>query len=155
MGMGVGVGALAVGMGNSTTCDLVLLCVSQRPMSFSGFVLFSLSQLGFSHPRPSSNYRRNSPGWCECVICQVPKIWLHHNSPRWHVSRFVGPYLLRTWGADKETDGATGLDPRGFPSWTGTPTRPGLSEVRLPPPAPARPRDIFCFLVLYRKLKNN
>lgn len=152
MGMGVGVGALAVGMGNSTTCDLVLLCVSQRPMSFSGFVLFSLSQLGFSHPRPSSNYRRNSPGWCECVICQVPKIWLHHNSPRWHVSRFVGPYLLRTWGAKRQ------MVPL---AWTRVASHRGLerppdqasARSASPPPRPRTPQRYFLLFGIVSKIK--
>ena len=56
---------------------------------------FSFSQFGFSHPRPSSNYRWDSPDWCERVFCQVSKIRLHHHPPRWHVSSFVGLHLLR------------------------------------------------------------
>lgn len=53
-------------------------------------VFLFLSQLGFSHSRSSSNYRWDSPGWCERVICQVPKIWLHYHPPGWHVSNPVG-----------------------------------------------------------------
>ena len=63
---------------------------------------FSFSQLGFSHPRPSSHYRWNSPDWCERVFCQVSKIRLHHYPPRWHVSSFVGLHLLRTEAAKRQ-----------------------------------------------------
>lgn len=63
---------------------------------------FSFSQLGFSHPRPSSNYRWNSPDWCERVFCQVSKIRLHHYPPRWHVSSFMGPHLLGTEAAKRQ-----------------------------------------------------
>lgn len=61
---------------------LILLCVAQD-------LCFFFSQLGFSHTRPSSNYRWDSSGWSERVFCQVPKIRLHHYPPRWHVSIFV------------------------------------------------------------------
>lgn len=116
----MGVGTLASGRGTRPSPPPPLLsCVWLKSLCFF------FSQLGFSHPRPSSNYRWDSPDWCERVFCQVSKIRLHHHPPRWHVSSFVGLHLLRTEGADRETDGAVGWEPHGSPSWTwGRPTRP-------------------------------
>lgn len=89
---------------------------------------FFLPQLGFPHPRPSRNHRWNSPGRCERVFCQVPKIRLHHHPPGRHVSSSAG--LVPTQGGvcTGRDRGSIALEPRGPPPGLQCPPRQPSTE---------------------------